>query len=503
MAKPLSSLTSPCGWCMICLLAVAPAGFATEREFQLTIPAATRDMPYSGRVYVSLVPAESAAEPRQAMHAWNNPPPLFSLDVADLQPDQPVTIDQRGLFHPVALDQLPAGTYRVQGVARVNPDSPKAGLGAGDLVSDVQTVTLDPAAGWSVSLTLDQVVPDPTFQETERLRLFEFISPRLSAFAGRDVKMRAGVYLPENFDHRTDERFPMVISITGFGGTHRDARGFANPRATTLPDGVEAIWVVPDASCFYGHSVFANSATNGPWGDALVFDLIPALEEQYRGAGAEHRYTTGVSSGGWSSLWLQIAYPDQFTGCWSHVPDPVELHAFQTVDVYGGDNMYTFADGSERPLGRSAGRILFTARNFVARETVLGPGGQIESFEAVWSPRMPDGTPRQLFDRATGAIDPETAEAWRAYDIAHKLRNEWDTIGKQLQGKIHVYAGSEDNFYLELAIPALQTTLRDLESDAVVEIIEGMTHREHAAGRQHMLETISRKWKAAKSTNSR
>ncbi|MFT5424068.1 MAG: S-formylglutathione hydrolase FrmB [Phycisphaerales bacterium] len=471
---------------------------AQDLSFQVTIDESVRAEPYSGRVYVALADEGSRSDPRQAMHAWVNPPPLFSLDVSDLKPGQPVTLSDSVLANPSPMSQLAPGTYKVQAIARINPDSPKPGLGAGDLISSVQTITLDPELGWSIDLVLDGTVEPRVFEETDRVRLFEMVSPRLSEFAGRDVTIKAGVILPPGFDQRTDETFPVIYLVTGFGGDHFFAHGMVRSGMTTSPNGLEAIWVVPDASCYRGHSVFANSDNNGPWGDALMHDMIPALEAQFRGAGAEHRYTTGVSSGGWSSLWLQLAYPDAFAGCWSHVPDPVELHAFQTVDVYNGDNMLSYPDGSDRPIARNNGEVMITARDFVARETVMGPGGQIHSFEAVWSPRLPTGEPRPLFDRETGAVDPVTAEAWKKYDIAHMVRTQWDTIGPKLGGKVHVYAGSEDNFYLELAVPALQEAFKEVGSDAVVEIIEGMGHSLHRDGQTDMLNTIAERWSIAK-----
>jgi len=487
--------------CLVAPVVVAASALfavAQDVSFSVTIDPGMRDGAYTGRVYVALAPEEGYGEPRQAMHAWVDPPPVYSVDVTGLAPGEAVVLDAGSLAHPAPMTELEAGTYRVQAIARVNPDSPKPGLGAGDLISEVMTVELDPEAGWDVALRLTDAVEAQVHEDTARVRWVEMVSPRLSEFHGREVTMKAGVLLPPGFDQRTDERFPVVYMVTGFGGDHTFVRSLEQSGLTASATGLEAIWVVPDASCFRGHSVFANSANNGPWGDALVYDLIPMIEEEYRGAGAEHRYTTGVSSGGWSSLWLQLAYPEEFAGCWSHVPDPVELHAFQTVDVYGGDNMYEYEDGSERPIARRNGEVMITARDFVARETVLGPGGQIHSFEAVWSPRMEDGTPRLLFDRETGELDPVTAESWKPYDIALKVREEWDAIGPKLGGKVHVYGGSEDNFYLELAVPALQEAFAEVGSDAVVEIIEGMPHTLHRDGHRDMLATIAERWSGKK-----
>ena len=212
-----------------------------------------------------------------------------------------------------------------------------------------------------------------------------------------------------------------------------------------------------DPGCRLGHHVFADSANNGPVGRALVEELIPVIEEEYRGLGtADARFVTGHSSGGWSSLWLQVAYPDVFGGVWSLSPDPVDFRDFQRIDLTRpGVNLFSDDDGKPRPLARAGGKPLLYFKPFSDMETVMGHGGQLASFEAVFSPRGADGRPRPLWDRATGAVDPETARAWEKYDIRRKLEREWKTLGPKLAGKLHVYTGAEDTFYLEGAVRLL------------------------------------------------
>ena len=184
------------------------------------------------------------------------------------------------------------------------------------------------------------------------------------------------------------------------------------------------------------------------------------------------------------------------------MPDPVWFGRMQTIDIYAPDaNFYVDASGNERTGARRAdGEVIFTMREGVARETVLGPGGQYRALEAVFSPRGDDGTPMRLFDRETGKIDPDVADAWRAYDIAHVVRTRWEEFAsasaEPLDGKIRVYAGSRDNFFLELAIPELQMAFEEVGADALVEVIEGMAHTLHRAGNRDMLETIERRWDA-------
>jgi S-formylglutathione hydrolase FrmB len=265
-----------------------------------------------------------------------------------------------------------------------------------------------------------------------------------------------------------------VYNVPGFGGTH-----FGGARARPWESGgVEAIYVVLDPSCRLGHHVFADSANNGPCGEALVKELIPHIETKFRAHGVSGaRYVTGGSSGGWSSLWLQVAYPDFFGGVWSIAPDPVDFRDFQRVDLtQAGANLFYEDYDKLRPLSRAGRGEAMYFKTFSEMEAIMGHGGQLESFEAVFSPRGPDGKPRRLWDRTTGTIDTEVAKAWEPYDIRLKLERNWTTFGPKLAGKLHVYTGDVDTFYLDGAARLLQKSLRDLGSDAVVEMFPGRDH---------------------------
>jgi S-formylglutathione hydrolase FrmB len=249
-------------------------------------------------------------------------------------------------------------------------------------------------------------------------------------------------------------------------------------RNVTDVAGVEMIWVVLDPNCRLGHHVFADSANNGPVGQALTQELIPYIEKNFRAVGKPSgRFVTGHSSGGWSSLWLQVTYPDFFNGTWSTAPDPVDFRDFQRIDLYApGANMFTGPDGKQRPLARSGARVLQYYKPFSDMEEVAGHGGQLGSFEAVFSPKGADGKPRRLWDRKTGAVDPEVAKEWQKYDIRLVLERNWKELGPKLQGKIHVYMGGEDTFYLDGAARLLAASLKQLGSDAVVEVVPGRDH---------------------------
>jgi hypothetical protein len=297
----------------------------------------------------------------------------------------------------------------------------------------------------------------------------------LSEFHGRDVHLKATVALPRTYTSETGRRYPIVYEVPGFSGTHEPHPFYTQ---NTSKDGEEFLQVLLNPECPLGHHVFADSANNGPYGRALLEELIPHIESTYRTfRKPETRFVTGHSSGGWSSLWLQVAYPDSFGGVWSTAPDPVDFRDFQRIHLYTpGVNMFVDEQGRPRPIARRGEMPMLFYKAFSDMEVVIGHGGQLGSFEAVFSPRTAEGTPRRLWDRKSGAVDLQTAEAWKAYDIRMKLEREWPTIAPKLAGKLHVYMGGLDTFYLDGATKLLKESLERLGSDAKVEIFPGKDH---------------------------
>lgn len=305
-----------------------------------------------------------------------------------------------------------------------------------------------------------------------------FVSPCLTAFWGRDITMRAGVVEPP--DRKDGEALPICLSIHGFGGSHRSAWR-AGPR---LIEGMKAgtqprmLYVYLNASFPLGHHEFADSVNNGPWGQALVTELVPHIEKRFSAGGAPHaRLLTGHSSGGWSSLWLQVTYPDFFGGTWSTAPDSVDFRDFTGIDVYSFENAYTDPKGETIQLVRRNGEWVLSIEQYVERElSRKAYGGQFMSFNAVFSPRGEDGRPMVLFDPKTGKIDPFVAKTWEKYDIRLVLERNWETLGPKLGGKLRVYMGTEDTFRLEGATKLLKQSLQKLGSDAEILLVEGRDH---------------------------
>jgi S-formylglutathione hydrolase FrmB len=225
--------------------------------------------------------------------------------------------------------------------------------------------------------------------------------------------------------------------------------------------------------------VFADSANNGPWGQAFTTEFIPLTEQHFRATGTpQSRFVAGHSSGGWAALWLQVNYPGLFGGEWSIAPDPVDFHDFTGPDITRAPAQNFYHDAS----GHAYGFFRRGTRDTETLEQFVHSGGwaerQVDSFDAVFSPRGANGAPEPLFDRKTGVIDPHVASYWEAhYDIAHILAANWSTLGPQLRGKIHVIVGTEDTFHLEGSAQLLRNELAQLPgSDAEFDFVPGADH---------------------------
>jgi S-formylglutathione hydrolase FrmB len=449
----------------------APADEPKLIEFRLTFDKTALDAPFTGRVYITF--RSSSTSPPVGLN-WFKPEPGLVREVKDWKPGEPLVLDQRATAHPAPLADLKPGKYYVCAVMDRDLGGRDFLSSPGNVHSKPVQLELDPKTSGTVELKLDQVAQARAFKETETVKLVELESKLLTKFHGKPMKMRAGVVLPPSFAKEPERKYPVVYEITGFGGNHFGAFNAASRKAWDVA-GTEMIWVVLDADCRLGHHTFADSANNGPVGTALVEELIPPLEKLYRGSGV--RLVTGHSSGGWSSLWLQVKYPDTFAGCWSTAPDPVDFRDFQLINIYEkGANVFTDGDGQARPLARMAGKPVLHFRPFSDMEAYMGRGGQLGSFEAVFSPRGPDGRPVRLWDRKTGAIDPKVAKAWEQYDIRLVLSRNWMKLGPKLAGKLHVYTGAEDTFYLDGPARLLKDALVALKSDAVVELVPKKHH---------------------------
>ncbi|WP_240922105.1 alpha/beta hydrolase-fold protein [Oleiagrimonas sp. C23AA] len=480
----------------------AGAHDAPHAFFHVSLDNTASAQPLAGRLLVFAIPkaeAEKAAKgkPVTKVDANEFDPSQVAVaarEVSRLVPGQGVDIDTDRLAFPEIFSKLKPGQYDVQAVLDVNHNYNYAGRSGGDYVSQVATVTLGDGSVPDLTLVKklksrpqwltprSKAMVAASKQAHEHATRIDFKSPALTKFWGRPIHMRAWVLTPPGYDAKASKTYPTVYFTHGFTGN----MAYLSLKAAEVWKGMKdgqmppMIWVFLDESCPTGTHEFANSVNNGPWGHALIDELIPNLESRFHmDARARGRFLNGHSSGGWATLWLQTRYPAEFGGTWSTSPDPSDFHDFTGVNLYAPHaNVYHRPDGSAYPLMRAGGKVRATFEQFAKLERVLGPyGGQIASFEWVFSPRGKDGRPEPMFNRDTGDVNPKVVAYWRDhYDIAHRLATHWDQLKPELNGKIHLYVGTADTFYLNGAARKLDAVLKKLHAKADIHFLPGRTH---------------------------
>lgn len=446
-----------------------------QAAIRVTLPQAFSDQPLNGRLYVFV--SQSGGEPRFGPN-WFQPEPFFAKDVL-FKPGAQHVIDDTADHFPDRLSKLPPGKYRIQALFDHEFYSASPAHGVGNFYSDVVELEVKENSV-SSELTLQHTVKATAIPQREWLHVVDYRSELLSDFFQRDVEDRAVVVLPRSYLQYPKRRYPVLFIVSGFGGTSANmAAGFVNQAPEVPNDEIDAIRVLLSGECKWGHHVYADSATNGPRGKVLTEELIPLIDRKFRTVASPNaRFLSGHSSGGWSSLWLQITYPDHFGGTWSTSPDPVDFRDYQASDLYAVPPVSIYFDeqGAKKPIARQGRTPVLWYPDFGKMDDCLGRGGQLRSFEAVFSPLGSDGLPLKMWDRRDGRVDPKVAQAWARYDISRTLRESWPTLGPRLQGKIHVLMGELDTFYLEGATRLLKQVLEELGSDAQVTMVEGADH---------------------------
>jgi S-formylglutathione hydrolase FrmB len=470
-------------WTFIVTAAAIVLAGATgpETRIAVTLPiVSAKDA--GGRLLVFAEPATPANASADTIDAGGLDTERLSVagrDVTTFASGRSVTINTDETAFPTGFSGFPPGDYRVQVVLDPDRSYNRTGRGAGDIVSKVVTVRF-PLVSIPV-IGLDHVIPPEPGQfdvvglprkaaeqiNASRAHLHDerIASPLLTDFRGAGETVAAWVLTPPGYDPEARRTYPTVFTAGGFGATHK-SNGQQLSRQWHLMETGEIppmIWVALDFGTSTGTTEFADSANNGPWGQTFVSEVIPALEARYRmDAKPSGRFLTGHSSGGWFALWSQVRYPKFFGGSWATSPDPVSFNDFIGVDLCArGANLYRDPAGHVRPMERDHGEVLQTIEQAATMEAVLGrDGGQLRSFEWVFSPRRADGSLTPLFDRRSGAIDPVVADYWREhYDIAHLVETSGAKTRKQLNGKLHVTVGAIDSFYLDGSVHKLEATL--------------------------------------------
>jgi hypothetical protein len=521
----------------LCVLALAVEPLAAAPlRFAVSFPAGHSAEPLDGRLLL-FISGDDAEEPRFQIGDGPDTQLVFGIDVDGLAPGAEAIVDASAEGYPLAsLDAVPAGEYHVQALLHryetfhlANGHTVKLPMDRGEgqrwsrapgnLYSTPQRMRVDPSSGGTIRIELDQVIPpiEPP-ADTRYVKHVKIQSKLLTEFWGRPMHLGAVVLLPWGFDEHPDARYPLMVNHGHFPETFEEFRE-EPPDPELEPNYSERFrlegynrieqemahrlykdWTSPDfprfvaikvqhANPYYDDSYAVNSANLGPYGDAIMHELIPYVEKEFRCIGEGWaRFTYGGSTGGWEALAVQVFYPDEFNGCFAACPDPIDFRAYTVVNIYEDENAYLLDGEWKRVLrpGRRdwRGHVTATLEEVNRRELVLGnhsrSGDQWDIWEAVYSPVGPDGYPARIWDKRTGAIDPEVAAYWREnYDLRHILQRDWATLGPKLVGKLHIYCGTMDNYYLNNAVVLMEEFLestRDPYYDGVVQYGHGAEH---------------------------
>jgi hypothetical protein len=443
-------------------------------RFEVTLDPSLPAQP-SGRLLVVMASSDRVEPRRLIGRTGRTATPTVGVDVPALAPGDRVILDATAAAFPIeGLADLPAGEYHVQAVLNTNRDIRSPGA-PGSLYSEPLQVALEPAQNEPVRLTLSRRIPDEQLPpDEEYLRFIKIRSDLLTQFHGRPIYVRAGVILPPGFEQEPERRYPLRVHIGGYGSRYTRVGSMMRPGspfrdAWLAADAPRMVLLHLDGAGPNGDPYQVNSANNGPYGDAVTQELIPYVEREFRGIGEPHaRVLDGGSTGGWVSLALQIFYPDFFNGAWASCPDGVDFSAFQLVDIYSGDSAYVDEQGHELPSARNRnGRVRFTMRHEVQMENVLGRGDswtmsgrQWGAWNAAYGPRGQDGRPVPLWDPETGVIDRSVTRHWEPYDLRLVLEQHWDELAPKLRGKLNIWVGEMDDYYLNNAVHLLDEFLQ-------------------------------------------
>lgn len=486
------------------LIAAASSPVAAQAtRFEVTVSPTAHAGPVTGRLIVFV---SRRAEPEPRFLLGPQGPAIFAVDVSQLASGRPAVVDASSIGYPMPLAQLPPGEYWVQPVINVYEKVTRSdghaiwvhmndgsqeffNTAEGNLYGEPQKVRI--GAGGTVRLAVTRVMPaSPRPADTEWVKRVRIQSQKLTAFWGRPVYVHATVLLPRGFAEHPDTRYPVVFTLghsVPFSFTTDSTRvrglGKLNPVTGTetgydfykswSSDGYPRVVAISLAqqTPYFADSYSVNSANNGPYGDAIVEEIIPELERRFRLIGKPYaRQVEGASTGGWQTLALQLQHPDFFGGAWVLQPDPIDFQRYQHVDIYSDTNAFVFPNSQftviDRPFRRTVeGQPVWSVRQLSLFEAVLGSRGrsgyQLEAWEAVYGPVGDDGYPKPLWDKRTGTIDRTVAEYMRdhGYDLRAYAEKNWATLGPKLAGKLHFFAGDMDDFYLNLAVYRMQDFL--------------------------------------------
>ena len=488
-------------------------------KFEVSFTRSAHQEPITGRAFV-MISRDSRREPR--LQIGTHGVPFFGIDIKGLKPEHPVIIDRDVPGYPVeSIEGIPSGRYYVQGFINIYTEFKRSdghtlwmhndqwegqrwNISPGNIYSDVKEVYIDPDRGGTVRLECNNVIPPIKIPpDTKWVKRIKFKSKILTEFWGQPIYLGAVILLPSGYDTHPDVYYPVnyvqghfsLRAPYGFRSEKPEGenrwlrRGYQFYKFWTSEECPRMIAVTFQHPCpYYDDSYAVNSPNVGPYGDAIMKELIPYIEKQFRIIRKPYaRVLSGGSTGGWESLALQIFHPDFFGGTFSLCPDPVDFRYYELINIYKDKNAYyrVFNEiKAERPECRDTdGQIRYTVRDTYYYEWTLGDrhrsGCQWAIWEAVYGPIGDDGYPKPLWNWLTGEIDHEVAEQWKKYDLRYYLEKNWSWLGPKLVGKLHIYVGDMDTYYLNNAVKLLENFLENTKNPyyaGTVEYGDGKPH---------------------------
>lgn len=477
------------------------------QRIEVSFPSSLRTEPITGRLIIA-VSFKDLPEPRLAISPYG--PQIFGVDVDQLKPGEAVTVDESVLGYPFSsLKDIKNGDYYIQAVMNVYTECRRSdghtiwvhldrSRGAsfnrspGNLYSEVKKVHFGSDGDNVIKLKLSRIIPQAEMPEdTEWLKRVWIKSDLLSEFWGHPIYFGATVLLPKEYEKHTDSYYPAVYVFEhgvpfSFSTDPKTLEQRARAQDAGLQTGYEFYqsWIADDFPRFIAvtfhtptpyflSSYSVNSANCGPYGDALLQELIPYLEKNFRIIPEPYaRLVEGASTGGWEALALQLYHPDYFGGAWVYNPDPIDFRHYQMVNIYEDENAFFIPLNewrkAERPMRRTTkGQMIDTVRSMSLFEYVLGTHGrsryQFNGWEAVYGPVGADGYPVPLWDKLTGKINRDVAEYMReqGYDLREYAARNWSSLGPKVKGKLHFFSGEMDNFYLNLSVYLFEDFLKN------------------------------------------
>ncbi|MEE2778304.1 MAG: hypothetical protein VYE73_16245 [Acidobacteriota bacterium] len=531
----------------LCLLAspgcVGPDGAPTATEFTIEFDGSVLESlgeTVSGRLILALAEDDSR-EPRFQTGFGLDSAAIFGIEVDEHDPSQPLVIDGAAFGYPrPTTAELPEGRYYAQATLHVydtfelstghtvklpmdRGEGQQWNRSPGNVYSLPVSVQVGP--GSSHRLTVDQVIaPIAPPQDTDLVKHVTVHSDLLTEFWGRPMHLGAHVLVPHEWAEHPEARFPLAIFHghfpSDFGGirtTPPDPDLEPDYSARFGVSGYNRIqqeeawrfyqtWTSADfpriliveiqhPTPYYDDSYAVNSASMGPWGDAIMHELIPHIEKEFRGIGEGWaRFTYGGSTGGWEAMAAQVFYPDDINGAFIACPDPIDFTSYMTVNLYEDDNAYFYPSRLKRTLRPAhrnyLGDVDATIRDMAYMELVKGrkgrSGDQLDIWQAVYSPQGEDGYPKPIWNKITGEIDKEVAQYWREnYDLRYILERDWETLGPKLEGKLHIYCGDMDNYYLNNAVYSTERFLEGTTSPYYAGVVDYGDRAEHCWNGDH------------------